>query len=322
MAEERTETQGFYEMLWDCDHCGTIGLLAKSQRHCANCGAKQNADKRYFPKEGESRRVDGHNYEGADRACGACKAPQSANARNCTHCGAPLDGASQIRGIAALREPAARTEKKPRRWWLLALIMALIGVAGTAIWYRFIRKRSEIMIVTAHHWERTIPIEEYNDVAEQTWRDSMPRDAVLSSCRPKKRSSRSIPDGEDCHTEKQDRKDGTFEVVKKCKPKYREEPVMGDWCSYKVRRWKEVPQSALRSAGTGLAPTSPAGAPPADTAATLGAKRAGAQRATYILVLGDQKCDVSESTWRKRQDGEKVKVQVRVSSGKIDCDSL
>ena len=23
-----------YEMLWDCDHCDTKGLLGKSQRHC------------------------------------------------------------------------------------------------------------------------------------------------------------------------------------------------------------------------------------------------------------------------------------------------
>ena len=46
-------------MLWDCDHCDARGLLGKSQRYCANCGAPQNPDKRYFPKEGEQRRIDG-----------------------------------------------------------------------------------------------------------------------------------------------------------------------------------------------------------------------------------------------------------------------
>jgi hypothetical protein len=30
---ERVESQGFYEMLWDCDHCDTKGLFGKSQRH-------------------------------------------------------------------------------------------------------------------------------------------------------------------------------------------------------------------------------------------------------------------------------------------------
>ena len=70
MSQTREESQGFFEMLWDCEYCDARGLLAKSQRHCANCGAQQNADKRYFPKEGEQVRVDGHIYEGADRKIG------------------------------------------------------------------------------------------------------------------------------------------------------------------------------------------------------------------------------------------------------------
>ena len=52
MGQEREESQGYFEMLWDCDHCDARGLLAKSQRHCANCGAPQNPDKRYFPQPG------------------------------------------------------------------------------------------------------------------------------------------------------------------------------------------------------------------------------------------------------------------------------
>lgn len=64
MGQEREESRGYFEMLWDCDHCDARGLLAKSQRHCANCGAPQNPDKRYFPREGEERRVDGHLLRG------------------------------------------------------------------------------------------------------------------------------------------------------------------------------------------------------------------------------------------------------------------
>ena len=41
MAEQRVETDGHYEMLWDCDHCGAKGLLGLSQRFCAECGAPQ-----------------------------------------------------------------------------------------------------------------------------------------------------------------------------------------------------------------------------------------------------------------------------------------
>ena len=39
MTGERVESEGFFEMLWDCDHCGQQGLLGKTQRHCPECGA-------------------------------------------------------------------------------------------------------------------------------------------------------------------------------------------------------------------------------------------------------------------------------------------
>ena len=319
MTEERTESQGFYEMLWDCDHCDTKGLFAKSQRHCAECGAKQNPDKRYFPKEGEARQIDGHKYEGSDRSCGSCNAPQSAKSHNCTHCGASLDGMNEVKGVAST--PAA-PPKKQRRWWLVVLIIAIIGLAIFGIWYRFIRKRSETMTVTAHRWERVIPVEEYNDFSEQSWRDAMPSDARLATCRSKQRSTKRVEDGEECRNEKQDKKDGTFEVVKKCKPKYRDEPVEDDWCSYRVQRWKELQQGAVRSSGTDLQPTTPTGLPPANAPPVIGARRAGTQRQTLTLQLGDKSCEVSEATWRKYKDGDKVTVQVRASSGALVCDSL
>lgn len=319
MAEERTESQGFYEMLWDCDHCDTKGLLGKSQRHCPECGAKQNPDKRYFPKEGEARRIDGHKYEGADRACGSCNAPQSARAHNCTHCGAPLDGTAEVKGVANVAPVAP---PKPRRWWIPVLVIAVIGLAIFGIWYRFIRKSSELMTVTAHRWERVIPVEEYGDFNETAWREAVPADARLVTCHKKQRSTKRVEDGEECREEKVDRKDGTFEVVKKCKPKYRDEPVEDDWCSFRVQRWKELSTGAARAAGTGLSPTSPTGLPPANAPPAIGARRAGTQRETLTLEFGKQRCDVSDAVWRKYKDGDKVTVKVIASTGKIVCDSL
>lgn len=317
---ERTESQGFYEMLWDCEHCDTKGLLGKSQRHCPECGAKQDPNKRYFPKEGEERRVDGHKYEGADRACGSCSAPQSARAHNCTHCGAPLDGAAEVKGVAAPVPP--RPAAKKMRWWVPVLIVAVVGAGGFGIWYRFIRKASATMTVTAHRWERVVPVEELRDVGEEAWRDDVPSDARTVSCTKKQRSTKRVEDGEECRTEKQDKKDGTFEVVKKCKPKYREEPVEDDWCRFRVRRWKEVPEAAARSSGTGLQPTSPTNLPPADAHPAIGARRAGVQRETLTLEFGAQRCAVSEAVWRKYKDGDEVKVKVIASTGELVCDSL
>jgi hypothetical protein len=318
---ERTESKGFFEMLWDCDHCGTKGLLAKTQRYCAECGAPQNPDKRYFPKEGEEQRIDGQKYEGADRQCPACSAPQSARSHNCTNCGAPLDGAAEVKGVPAPRAAVGAAPKKSRKWiWIVVLLVLLAG--GFGIWFRFLRKKSATMTVTAHRWEREIPVEEYNEFSEQSWRDKMPRDARMASCHPKQRSTKRVEDGEECRDERRDKKDGTFEVVKKCTPKYREEPVQDDWCTYRVQRWKELKEASLRTAGTGTTPTTPEGAPPENATPSLGAKRSRPMREKLILDFGKQSCDVSAATWKKYADGAKVKVLVRASSGDLVCDSF
>jgi hypothetical protein len=313
MTQERQESQGFYQMLWDCDHCDTKGLLAQSQRHCPECGAKQNPDKRYFPKEGEEQRVDGHKYAGSDRACPSCQAPQSALAHNCTHCGSPLDGAAEVRGVAA---PVAPVVVKKRRWWIAVVVIIVIAAIIFGIWYRFIRKHEATVTVTAHRWERAIGIEKFDERQEQAWRNEMPSDARMSSCHTKQRSTKQVPDGEECHMVKQDKKDGTFEKVNKCTPKYRSEPVEDDWCSFTARRWKEV--DSVRKSGTGLSPEWPTNVPRADVVEM----RAGKRVEKLILDFGKQSCDVDDTVWRKHADGAKLKVDVRASSGDIVCSSL
>jgi hypothetical protein len=318
MAEERMQSEGFYEMLWDCDHCDAKGLLGKSQRHCPECGAPQNPDKRYFPKEGDQRRVDGHQYVGSDRHCPACNTPQSAKGSNCAHCGAPLDGSKEVRGVAAPVAPAPAKRKRP---WLWIIVILAVVASGFGIWWRCIRTRQVEMTLASHRWERAIAVDEYADKLESDWRDRMPSDAGLASCHRKERSTRKIQDGEDCHTERKDKKDGTFEQVKKCTPKYRSEPVDDDWCTYTLRRWRQV--DVIKTSGTGMSPAWPsAGLPPATAAASLGARRQGKRTETLILDFGGQSCDVPDASWRKYSDGKKVKVEVRASSGDLVCSSL
>ena len=314
---ERTESVGHFEMLWDCDHCETKALLAKSQRHCAECGAPQNPDKRYFPKEGEARRVDGHQYEGADRHCPACTTPQGAKGQNCTHCGAPLDGSKEVRGVVTPAPPPRK-----RRWWILVLVLGVIAAIGFGIWYRFIRTREAKLTIAAHRWERAIAIDQFSAVEEQAWRGDVPSDARLPSCHRKQRSTKKVDTGqENCRIEQRDNKDGTFEQVKKCTPIYRDEPVHDDWCRYTVHRWKTI--DTARLAGADLAPAWPsANLPPAEASATLGAKRQGKRTETLTLELDKQRCEVSEAVWRKYADGQQVKVEVRASSGAVVCSSL
>ncbi len=319
MSEERVESEGFYEMLWDCDHCGTKGLLAKSQRHCAECGAPQNPDKRDYPPPGMQTKVEGHSYVGADLTCPACGSPMSAKAKNCTQCGSPLDGSKEVRGVDERPQPAAAPKRK-RRVWLYVLIAVL--VVGFAIWWLFIRKHDATVTVAAHRWERAIAIEEFDQRQESAWRDQVPVGAELPMCTRKQRTTRQIQDGEDCHTERHDKKDGTFEQVKKCTPKYRSEPVDDDWCTFSIRKWIRIDQ--VKASGTGTNPTWPTqSVPPADTPPLLGARRAGAKTEKLVLDFGDAgTCDVPDATWRKLADGQKVKVEVRARSGDVVCSSL
>ena len=320
MGEIRTQSEGHFEMLWDCDHCGTKGLLGLSQRHCAECGAPQNPDKRYFPKEGEAKIVDGHRYDGADRHCPNCNAPAGAAAKNCTKCGAPMDGSKEVKGIAA---PMPKVEPKKKRWWIPVLIISIIALAIFGIWYRWIRKKEATVQVVAHKWTREIAIEEFKSVREEKWANEVPRDAEGRSCYEKQRSTKQVKTGEEtCTTERKDKKDGTFESIKKCTPVYRSEPVHDDWCSYTVRRWVQI--DTAKASGSDLNPVWPdKGLPPADTPASFGAKRQGKKTETLTIVFpDDDTCDVDDATWRKYKDGQKAKVTVRASSGAVVCDSL
>ena len=38
-----------YQMLWDCRHCGSEGLLGLDHKHCPGCGGAQDTGSRYFP---------------------------------------------------------------------------------------------------------------------------------------------------------------------------------------------------------------------------------------------------------------------------------
>jgi hypothetical protein len=314
MSSERVESEGFYEMLWDCEFCGTKGLLGKSQRHCPECGAPQSPDKRYFPTPEQQKKVDGHTYEGADRHCPACNAPMAAKAHNCAQCGSPLDGAKDVRGVVTPR-PAP---KQRRRIWPYIVIGLLL--AGFLIWWFFIRTRDAEVTVTAHHWERVVTIEKFGEYDDAAWRDQVPSDASFQVCARRQRSTRQVQTGEECHTEKVDKKDGTFEQVKRCKPTYRSEGVDDDWCTFRVRRWR--PASDTKAAGNGVMAAWPAQVPPSNTPATLGAVRSAGRKETLTLQFGSDSCDVSESTWQKYKDGQKVKVEVRARSGKVVCGSL
>jgi len=260
---------------------------------------------------------------GADRTCASCQAPQSARASNCTHCGAPLDGAAEVRGavaapVAALPVPGKRARRGRRRWPIV--LAALVVIVG-GVWWRCVRSQSAQVTVAGHRWQRSVAIEEFAERSEEAWRNEVPRDAGFPICHERQRTTRQVEDGEDCNTERRDKKDGTFEQVKKCKPRVHSEPVMDSWCRFAARRWRVVDE--IKASGGDLAPAWPASLPPGDTPAALGARRQGARRETLTLEFaGHGSCDVSEPVWRKHGDGQKLTAEVRAASGDVVCSSL
>ena len=152
-GQEREESKGFYEMLWDCQHCGAKGLLGKSQRYCPECGGPQNADKRYYPAPTSRRRpCPATSYEGADAYCPSCNAPMGAKVKNCTQCGSPMDG-SKVVTSADDRVPKPAPKKTGFPIWIVVVLLAL-AAAIFLVWFMFFRKREAEMTITKHRWER------------------------------------------------------------------------------------------------------------------------------------------------------------------------
>ena len=82
------------------------------------------------------------------------------------------------------------------------------------------------MTVESHSWTRSIELERYQTVKESGWQDKMPLKAYKKSCYEKKHSTKQVPDGETCTTQKKDNGDGSYREVEKCTTKYKDVPVM------------------------------------------------------------------------------------------------
>jgi hypothetical protein len=292
-----------YEMLWDCDHCDTKGLLGKSQRHCPECGAKQNPDKRYFPEEGKEQRVDGHKYEGADRQCPSCNAAISANAKNCTNCGTPQDGWKEVKGVEI-----PKVVKAPRRIWLIVLVIALaVAVLIVGIWLLFFRTKSAELTVTAHRWERASSTS--SSKPRRTAGAPTARRATPTTCATRRDFDEQVKSGEKCDTVSVDNKDGTFRRRSRLQGHVQTVTAQKD-TKFSVRRWnrrqaKWAPGQAQWPSGIGRRHQ-----------ASLDQRRE-PHREALLPSQGGDSCDVS-GLWTKIKGGTKLTVTMKARSTSTD----
>jgi len=348
------EPPSVYEMLWDCPYCGTKKLLGKTHRHCPECGAPQDAEKRYFPSDDEKVAVKDHVYVGVDRLCASCGGASSARAKHCTGCGAALDdpgsgsreiGRRKSEQVAEEQRFAAGSAQdidakakadaelyagmlgsRSRTGLYVFLGVAAAAVVGIVLAVLFSRKDVSVQ-ATGHSWLREIAIESFEARSDSSWCDELPAGAYRVSRTREVRSQREVPDGQTCNRRRIDNGDGTFREERECTPRYRKEPIYDDRCHYQVDSWG--PSRTLTAKGEGL------GQPPAwpDTSglrrgSCLGCEREAGRTATYTLHLRDlsdgktYSCDFPERVWTAVPVGTSFKTRAGRILRRLDCEKL
>jgi hypothetical protein len=343
---ERSEDLGTYEMLWDCRSCGTQKLLGLTHRRCPNCGGVQDPSWRYYPSDDDKVLAKDHAYAGADRTCPACGTAMGRAAAFCANCGRELkdakdvslrQGQVQAEGVAfaaesvqdAKREHAsARAKPAPvrRSPWPRRLLVGGLLVVGLVLLAIF-WKRPVGLSVQGHAWERHIDIERFGPRHESAWCDQMPGDAYSVSRSREQRSSRQVQDGEECSMHREDKGDGTYRQVRKCKPKYRSEPVYDQKCSFSVDRWSVSRTASAKGASLDDQPRWPE-VGLGRTGQCLGCEREGRRRETYTVRLSDgpkgksHECSVGQAKWAGFRPGSRWQGRTGVLTGGLDCSSL
>jgi hypothetical protein len=343
------EKQGVYEMVWDCQFCGTNGIPAKTHQFCPNCGAPQNTDTRRFPSDSEKKAVADYVYKGASLICPACHAVNDGDAKFCRQCGSPLENAARAERVAdqvktAGAQFAADAERNVQQEeldsdlaragvaasgrsgppWLLigglvVIAAVIIGIIAALTWRRDVQAQ-----VTELNWERVVAVEEYTRVAGGTWCDSMPRDAYGVQTSRRQRSTERIADGQECSIRRIDNGDGTFREQEECQTVYREEPVYDDYCTFTVNRWAHARDV---TAGGVLGERDPAW-PELNlrTGSGLGSEREGGRDEVYRVLLraGEDTytCTVTYDIWRRVETGALYDLPVGVVTGSPDCSAL
>jgi hypothetical protein len=346
-------TEKTYEMLWDCRYCGQKKLLGLSHRHCPSCGGPQDVAARYFPPDDERVAVEDHVYTGVDLECPACREACSVRVKFCPHCGSPLEGAAgvarredivhaegraftgQSAGAVRAEQAAARAAaasggagqaaaaRRRKRWPRVALAVLLASVAVGLV--LFFWKRDVGLAVRGHHWVREIGIEQNKEVRESAWCDSVPARGTVIEQLQRKRSSKQVPDGEDCQVRKVDRGDGTYTEQRECTPKYRDEAVLDAYCRYRIHRWLPA-RSARAEGGLETPPAWPA-VVLQQTGQCAGCEREGSRSESYLVMFADDRsgeearCAFDESRWRQFAPGSRWIAGKRLTGG-LACDDL
>lgn len=292
---------------------------AAGAAYCGACGAELDGSKSVQLRA--SQAADEGQAFGADTARAAREEHRAAKSAAAAARQAEADAAHGAPPPA----PASASKGKLAGLGCLGVFVAMIVCAGGFFWWSG-RTTEATIEATARTWTTTIEVEEKQSVRESAWKESVPSGAERVSCRDEKRDSRSVPDGETCANVRKDQGDGTFKEVRECKPKTKQEAVMGQKCDYTVFKWART-----REAKATGGPKDPVAYPDPKLRRTgdcVGCERAGAKAERFTIqwkAAGDSRalsCDTTRSIWDKVQVGSKWKGPVGVNKGFVDCAKL
>ncbi|HHO52112.1 MAG TPA: hypothetical protein ENK18_14865 [Deltaproteobacteria bacterium] len=204
------------------------------------------------------------------------------------------------------------------------LMLAGLGtlVAGVAVVLclgMFFSSSPTTLVVQSHRWERSVEIEAKKAVTERAWRNEVPPGARSLSCKREVRDTKQVKDGEDCKKVRVDNGNGTFTEKNRCTPRYKEEKIFDDKCSFKIDRWTVTKTERANGTSTKDKISWP-------KVKLSGGQREGERKETYTVSLkgadGEStSCAVSESTWRSMKEGSRWSGEVARIGG-LRCSSL
>jgi predicted nucleic acid-binding Zn ribbon protein len=232
--------------------------------HCPYCGARNPGNAEFCGGCGgnlaeaearESGRVVGAHRDKPvpEVNCPACGTANPATAQVCSQCGASLVSKP---AEAAKPKPSAKPVSAKKGLPIIGLIIGFLVcmVAALAIYFLFLRTEELTGEVRGVSWTRTIPILALGPVEYEDWRDEIPSDAEMGSCREEYRYTSSDPapnSVEVCGTPYTvDTGTGAGEVVQDC-----EYEVYEDFCTYTVVDWLKFDEVTL--SGSDLNPQWP-----------------------------------------------------------------
>lgn len=163
--------------------------------------------------------------------CANCEADNPDTNTNCTGCGAPLAGASLKSAPVPPKgmniPPSATQTKKPKRSWIIGLILFLILCCiGGLVFFFISPSESVAATVSDVRWETSVRVQEEREVRHSDERGNPPSDAYDVSCHTESE--------EVCTERTVDQGNGFAEVVQDCHTE------SDEYCSYSVLEWQTV----------------------------------------------------------------------------------